>query len=64
MAVGSRLRGPHGGIWVIGLIGNPFGYLLAIALGMLTTAGCVVLAKSIGRRAQQQDSTAQQAAVA
>ncbi|MGH3516635.1 MAG: PTS fructose transporter subunit IIC [Haloechinothrix sp.] len=51
MAFGSTLRAPHGGIWVIGLIGNPLGYLVAIVLGSLVTAGCVLTAKHFGRTA-------------
>ena len=31
MAFGSTLRAPHGGIFVVPLIGKPFLYLLAIA---------------------------------
>jgi len=49
MAVGSTLMAPHGGIWVIGLIGNPLGYLLAIVVGSAVTCGVVVAAKHVGR---------------
>ena len=48
MAFGNTLQAPHGGIWVLGLIGSPFTYLLAIAAGMVVTAGCVIVAKGIG----------------
>lgn len=48
MAFGNTLRAPHGGIWVLSLIGNPVTYLLAIAIGMAVTAGCVLVAKGIG----------------
>jgi PTS system fructose-specific IIC component len=51
MAFGNTLRAPHGGIWVISLIGNPFTYLLAIAIGTVVTAGCVIVAKNIGKPA-------------
>ncbi|MEE1798035.1 fructose-specific PTS transporter subunit EIIC [Streptomyces sp. JV176] len=39
------LRAPHGGIFVIPLIGNPFLYLIAIAAGTAVTAGLVILLK-------------------
>jgi PTS system fructose-specific IIC component len=42
MALGCTLRAPHGGIFVLPTIGNPFGYLIAIILGSF--AGCLVLA--------------------
>lgn len=42
MALGCTLRAPHGGIFVIPTIGNPFGYLAAVAIG--SVAGCVILA--------------------
>lgn len=38
MAFGCELRAPHGGIWVIGLISNPFMYLLAIVAGTVVSA--------------------------
>ncbi len=40
---------PHGGIFVIGLIGNPLLYILAIAIGAVVTALLVNVLKSIGR---------------
>ncbi|MEY8353746.1 fructose-specific PTS transporter subunit EIIC [Lachnospiraceae bacterium 54-53] len=42
MALGCTLRAPHGGIFVLPTIGNPIGYLVAIAIG--SAAGCAVLA--------------------
>ena len=42
MAFDCTLRAPHGGIFVIPTIGNPFGYLIAIAAGSLI--GCLILA--------------------
>lgn len=42
MAFGCTLRAPHGGIFVIPTVGNPIGYLIAIAIG--AAAGCIVLA--------------------
>jgi PTS system fructose-specific IIC component len=51
MAFGSTSRAPHGGIWVIGLIGHPVLYLIAILIGIAVSAVCVIVAKSIGRPA-------------
>lgn len=42
MALGCTLRAPHGGIFVLPTIGNPFGYLAAIVIG--SAVGCGVLA--------------------
>jgi PTS system fructose-specific IIC component len=47
MAFNCTLRAPHGGIWVIGLVGKPVLYLLAIAVGTAITAVCVVALKSM-----------------
>ncbi|MFF6781503.1 fructose-specific PTS transporter subunit EIIC [Streptomyces sp. NPDC012510] len=47
MAFGSTLRAPHGGIWVTPLIGKPFLYLLAIAIGTAVTAGLVIVLKGM-----------------
>ncbi|MBD0840734.1 fructose-specific PTS transporter subunit EIIC [Streptomyces sp. TRM68416] len=51
MAFGSTLRAPHGGVWVTPLIGNPFLYLLAVAVGTAVTAGLVILLKSMRKTA-------------
>ncbi|MFJ3672202.1 fructose-specific PTS transporter subunit EIIC [Streptomyces sp. NPDC090106] len=51
MAFGSTLRAPHGGIWVTFLIGKPFLYLLAIAIGTCITAGLVILLKGLRKDA-------------
>lgn len=42
MALGCTLRAPHGGIFVLPTIGNPFGYLIAIVIG--SAVGCFILA--------------------
>lgn len=47
MAVGSGLRAPHGGIWVLPLISNPLGFLLAVAAGTVVTALVVLALKSL-----------------
>jgi fructose PTS system EIIBC or EIIC component len=46
MAFGCTSRAPHGGIWVVGLIGKPFLWILSIAAGVLVSAIVVVVAKS------------------
>lgn len=51
MAFGATSRAPHGGIWVLGLIGRPGLYVLAILAGTVVSAGCVIGAKSWGNRA-------------
>jgi fructose PTS system EIIBC or EIIC component len=50
MAFRATSRAPHGGLWVIGLIGRPLLYVVAIVVGILVTSVCVIAAKSIGRR--------------
>jgi PTS system fructose-specific IIC component len=49
MAFDATLRAPHGGIWVIGLIGRPVLFLLAIAIGTVVTAAAVVALKTFRR---------------
>ncbi|MFF3753045.1 fructose-specific PTS transporter subunit EIIC [Streptomyces sp. NPDC002018] len=53
------LRAPHGGIFVIPLIGNPFLYLVAIAVGTAVSTGLVVLlkgARKTGRPGQGEEA--------
>ena len=50
MQFGATSRAPHGGIWVIGLIGHPVQYVIALLAGIAVSAGCVIGAKHIGRR--------------
>jgi PTS system fructose-specific IIC component len=50
MAVHATSLAPHGGIWVVGLVGKPGLYLLAIAAGVLVSAATVVALKSTGRK--------------
>jgi PTS system fructose-specific IIC component len=63
MAFHCTLRAPHGGIWVIGLIGHPALFLVAIAAGMVVTTAAVVALKSV-RRPVQTTAPAVAAAVA
>ncbi|MGW0649519.1 PTS fructose transporter subunit IIABC [Streptomyces umbrinus] len=58
MAFGSTLRAPHGGIWVTFLIGKPFLYLLAIAIGTAVTAGLVIVLKGMTRWPARGSATA------
>ncbi|MEW2284839.1 fructose-specific PTS transporter subunit EIIC [Streptomyces sp. NPDC047841] len=51
MAFGATLRAPHGGIFVVPLIGNPFLYLVAIAAGVCVTTALVVLLKGLRKPA-------------
>ncbi|MEU6931113.1 fructose-specific PTS transporter subunit EIIC [Streptomyces sp. NPDC046374] len=46
MAFECTLRAPHGGVFVIPLIGNPLLYLLAIVAGTVVSASLVILLKS------------------
>ncbi|MFC9851873.1 PTS fructose transporter subunit IIABC [Streptomyces prasinus] len=47
MAFGATLRAPHGGIFVVPLIGNPLLYLVAIAAGVCVTAALVIVLKGL-----------------
>ncbi|NJQ07732.1 PTS fructose transporter subunit IIC, partial [Streptomyces lonarensis] len=47
MSFGSTLRAPHGGMFVVPLIGSPFLYLVAIVAGTLVTAGLTVVLKGL-----------------
>jgi PTS system fructose-specific IIC component len=47
MAFECTLRAPHGGIFVVPLIGNPFLYLLAILAGTAVSTALVILLKGL-----------------
>ncbi|WP_369170019.1 fructose-specific PTS transporter subunit EIIC [Streptomyces sp. R28] len=64
MAFGSTLRAPHGGVWVTFLIGKPFLYLLAIAVGTAVTTGLVILLKGMRKTAPEGTSAAESPAAA
>lgn len=51
MAFGATLRAPHGGIFVVPLIGSPFLYLIAIAAGTCVTTALVIILKSVRKPA-------------
>jgi PTS system fructose-specific IIC component len=48
MAFGCTSPAPHGGIWVVGLIGKPLLWVVAILAGVVVSAACVLAAKAIG----------------
>ncbi|MEJ8635591.1 fructose-specific PTS transporter subunit EIIC [Streptomyces sp. MS2.AVA.5] len=58
MAFDCTLRAPHGGIFVVPLIGNPFLYLVAIVAGTLVSTATVVLLKGL-RKAKPEQAPAQ-----
>src|SRR5688500_10192797 len=51
-AFNATLRAPHGGVWVIGVIGRWPLDLLAIVIGAVITAVLVNVLKSFHRRVQ------------
>ncbi|MEV4915915.1 fructose-specific PTS transporter subunit EIIC [Streptomyces tirandamycinicus] len=58
MAFECTLRAPHGGIFVVPLIGNAFLYLLAIAAGTVISAALVILLKGLRRTSGSSAATA------
>ncbi|ADU49743.1 PTS fructose transporter subunit IIABC [Intrasporangium calvum] len=58
MAFGTTLRAPHGGIWVLPLIGNFLLFLVALAAGVLVMAAIVVTLKSRDRNLQAVEASA------
>ncbi|MFW7414362.1 PTS fructose transporter subunit IIABC [Demequina sp. SO4-18] len=50
MLFGATLRAPHGGIWVLPLIGNFLLFLVALAAGVLVTTAIVLALKSRDRK--------------
>ena len=50
-ALGATLNAPHGGIWVLPLIGNPLAFLAALVVGTLVTTAVVIAAKSANKSA-------------
>ncbi|GGS05729.1 PTS lactose transporter subunit IIC [Streptomyces aureoverticillatus] len=51
MAFGCTLRAPHGGVFVVPLIGQPLLYLVAIAAGVCVSTAVVVLLKGARKTA-------------
>jgi PTS system fructose-specific IIC component len=58
MAFGTTLRAPHGGIWVLPLIGNFLLFVLALAIGVVVMTGIVVALKSRERNLEEIDASA------
>ena len=58
MVFGVTLRAPHGGIWVLPLIGAPLLFLLALVIGVVVMALIITLLKtlSLKRRAEQSEA--------
>jgi len=48
MIFGNTLRAPHGGLWVVPLIGSPLLFILAIAIGTVVCTAVVVALKTAG----------------
>ncbi|MFF3273174.1 fructose-specific PTS transporter subunit EIIC [Streptomyces chrestomyceticus] len=51
MAFGCTLRAPHGGVFVVPLIGQPLLYLVAVLAGTAVTAALVILLKGLRKPA-------------
>nr|WP_277605444.1 PTS fructose transporter subunit IIC [Glycomyces sp. L485] len=49
MAFEATLRAPHGGIWVIGLIGNKVGFIVALLIGTAVTCAVAIALKMVAR---------------
>ncbi|MEB8344271.1 PTS fructose transporter subunit IIABC [Streptomyces endophyticus] len=64
MTFDATLRAPHGGIFVVPLIGNAWLYLVAIAVGTCVTAALTVLLKSLRKSAGQRLDRASREATA
>jgi len=47
MVFGATSLAPHGGIWVIGLIGKPGLWAVAIVAGVAVSAVCLIVLKSL-----------------
>ena len=58
MLFGATLRAPHGGIWVLPLIGNFLLFLVALVVGVLVMAAIVVTLKSMGERRVRSEAVA------
>ncbi|MFF9583196.1 fructose-specific PTS transporter subunit EIIC [Streptomyces achromogenes] len=57
MAFGATLRAPHGGVFVVPLIGSPLLYLVAIAAGVCVTTALVVVLKGMRGQAPGSGTT-------
>ncbi|WP_018330969.1 PTS fructose transporter subunit IIC [Actinomycetospora chiangmaiensis] len=57
MTLGATLRAPHGGVFVVPLMGNPLGFLVAVVVGTLVACALVVALKTFARRRPAQAGT-------
>ncbi|MEX5294451.1 fructose-specific PTS transporter subunit EIIC [Kocuria sp. CPCC 205268] len=48
LSAGALSPAPHGGVWILPLIGNPLMFLLAVVVGTVVTAAVVVALKHVG----------------
>jgi PTS system fructose-specific IIC component len=55
-ALGAAAATPHGGIFVLPLVGNPLGHLVAIAAGTLVSAAAVLTLKARDRKMRESRS--------
>ncbi|MBL1098956.1 PTS fructose transporter subunit IIABC [Streptomyces coffeae] len=58
MVFDCTLRAPHGGIFVVPLIGQAFLYLLAVVAGTAVSAGLVIFLKGLRKTARPESDTA------
>ncbi|WP_410674263.1 PTS fructose transporter subunit IIC [Amycolatopsis sp. cmx-4-68] len=56
MAFGTTLRAPHGGIFVLPLIGSPLLFLVALVAGTVVAAGAVIALKQVRFRAAERSA--------
>ncbi|GMA37237.1 hypothetical protein GCM10025876_34410 [Demequina litorisediminis] len=58
MVFGVTLRAPHGGIWVLPLMGGFLWFLVALAAGVALTTTIVLFLKSLDRKNVAADAVA------
>ncbi|MEV6872456.1 fructose-specific PTS transporter subunit EIIC [Amycolatopsis sp. NPDC051128] len=63
MAFGATLRAPHGGIFVLPLIGSPLLFLVALVAGTAVAAGSVIVLKQARFRAAERSAAVSTQAV-
>ncbi|MEU5258888.1 fructose-specific PTS transporter subunit EIIC [Amycolatopsis sp. NPDC021455] len=56
MAFGATLRAPHGGIFVVPLIGSPLLFLVALVAGTVVAAGAVIVLKQARFKATERSA--------
>ena len=58
MLFGATLRAPHGGIWMLPLIGNALMFVLALVAGVVVMAAIVIALKSTAATTEQEVAAA------